>query len=471
DAGGETALLVARDGVLLGAVGARDRVRPEAADVLAELRNLGISDVALLTGDRRGAARAVAERPNITDVHAELRPEQKAALVAGYQAGQPGRKVAMVGDGINDAPALACAHVGLAIGGTGTEAAAEAGDIVFMGDPLRSLPLLVRLSRETVRIIRQNIILFAFAVNAVGVVMTAWLLPLLAQAGWGYEQGPLAAVLYHQAGSLLVLLNAMRLLWFERPASPRLSAWRQRFDVVNAWMDRNLDVDRWLHGLGHHRRKVLLGAGVLAVAVYALTGLTQVNADEVAVVRRFGRVLPDDLAPGLYWRWPWPIEYVTKVQPQRIRRVEVGFRTLPNRGTRGRDDTLAWGSPHGESFQRYADESVMITGDDNLADMLATVHYSIRNVRVSLFEVGHPEAELRVATEAVLRDVAAGRPFAALLTDQRQAFQRDVLARLRERCDAIGRDGLGVRIEGVWLQELHPPPEVVPSFHEVPQSA
>jgi len=214
----------------------------------------------------------------------------------------------------------------------------------------------------------------------------------------------------------------------------------------------------------------LLGAGVLVLAVYALTGVTQVNADEVAVVRRFGRVLPDDLGPGLYWRWPWPVEEVTKVQPNRIRRVEVGFRTLPGRSA-GRDDSLAWGSPHGASFQRYADESVVITGDDNLADVLATVHYSIRNIRVYLFEVGDPEGALRQATEAALRDTAAGRAFAALLTDQRKEFQEQLLARLRERCDALGPDGLGVQVEAVWLQELHPPPEVVPSFHKVPENA
>src|SRR5262249_22431194 len=283
---------------------------PEAPDVLTQLRNLGIGEIALLTGDRRAVAETVASQLGIEDVHAELLPEQKASFVSvgwveGHKNFMPGetgppphaimkalneglstpsdpnvprsrRRTAFVGDGINDAPALACAHVGLAIGGTGTEVAAEAGDIVFMGDPLRTLPLLVRLSRETVRIIRQNIILFAFGVNAVGVVITGWLWPLLAPAGWWYEQGPLAAVLYHQGGSLLVLLNAMRLLWFERPP-PRLSAWRQRFSSVNAWMDRNLDVDRWLHGLGHHRRKVLLGVLVVVAAVYALTGLTQVN--------------------------------------------------------------------------------------------------------------------------------------------------------------------------------------------------
>src|SRR6185437_1473142 len=124
---------------------------------------------------------------------AQLLPPQKAEFVAAWQ--QTGKRVAMMGDGINDAPTLARADVGLAIGGTGADIAAEAGDIVFMGDPLRPLPLLLRLSRETVRIIRQNILIFAFGVNAVGIVTTAWLWPLLAPPQW-YEQSPVAAVVY-----------------------------------------------------------------------------------------------------------------------------------------------------------------------------------------------------------------------------------------------------------------------------------
>src|SRR5207245_8126279 len=149
--------------------------------------------LALLTGDRAAVAQNVAEELGIDEVHAELLPDQKAEFVAHWPADLADCHVAMVGDGINDAPALARAYVGLAVGGTGTDVAAEAGDIVLMGDPLRPLPLLVRLSRETVRIIRQNILIFAFGVNGLGILLTAWLWPLLLPAEW-YEHAPLAGV-------------------------------------------------------------------------------------------------------------------------------------------------------------------------------------------------------------------------------------------------------------------------------------
>jgi regulator of protease activity HflC (stomatin/prohibitin superfamily) len=238
-----------------------------------------------------------------------------------------------------------------------------------------------------------------------------------------------------------------------------MTAWRRRLDSVNAWMERNLDLDDWLHGLSHRWRKVLALVGLIALVVYALSGMTQVNADEVGVVRRFGRVLDEDLQPGFYWRWPWPIEQVTRVPVRRLRSVEVGFRSVTGQ-TGG--DTRTWSSPHGDAIQRYADESVMITGDDNLIEVLATVHYTIADVRTYLFDVKEPEDTLRFTTEAVLREMVAGRAFTPLLTRQREPLQQEALERLRERTG-----NLGLRLESLTLQELHPPPEVVPVFHDV----
>jgi P-type Cu+ transporter len=505
DASGQSALLVCRDGVLLGAVGARDRVRPEAEAVLEELRRLGVAHVAMLTGDREAAARAVAEKLRLPEYHAELLPQQKAEFVAGWQA--EGRKVAVVGDGINDAPALARADVGLAVGGSGADVAAEAGDVVLMiasptasiarpavPDPaippeattteptsptqppnhpttqppvgaLRSLPLLLRLSRETVRIVRQNILIFAFGVNAAGILLTAWLWPLLAPAGW-YETGPVAAVLYHQLGSLAVLLNSMRLLWFERAGQAAAPGrWPARLRALNDWLDRRFDLDEGLHWLSHHWRTALAALAVLFGVGVALSGLTVVGPDEVAVVRRFGRPLPEDLGPGLHWRWPWFVESVTKVKPARVYTVEIGFRSV---GGGSGASARGWSTVHGgDGVLREPDEAVMITGDGNLLEVQGSVRYTIARPRVYLFEVADAPAVLRDLAESVLRETVAARSMADLLTAQRGAFQKEVLRRLEDRCAAYSPPGLGVRVEGVALHDLHPPLEVVQSYDEV----
>jgi Cu+-exporting ATPase len=467
DATGQTVLLVARDGVIHGGIGVRDRVRPEAAVVLGELRALGIDDIALLTGDRAAAALPVAAALNIRDVHCELLPEQKAAFLLQWRS-ERGKPAAMIGDGINDAPALAVADVGVAIATSGADVAAEAGDIVLMGEPLRPLPLLLRLSRETVRIIRQNILVFAFGVNLVGIVVTAWLWPLLAPASW-QSSAPLAAVIYHQIGSVAVLLNAMRLLWFERTASPTRQAVQFRLQRIDLWIEHHLDIGEGLHWLSHRWRAALGTVAGLLLIAYSLSGLTQVGPDELAVVRRFGRPLDGDLGPGLHWCWPWPIEEVTRIQPDRVRLIEVGFRSTPGRSAG--PSVMGWSSPHaGDGIVRYPEEAVMMTGDGNLVEVLATVRYRVRDPRKYLFAVSNPDALVRSATESALREIVAALPFQELLTSGRARVQREAVTRLTSRCHDDGPDGLGIRLEGLSIHDLHPPQEVVKAYHGVTEA-
>ncbi|MFL5242107.1 MAG: cation-translocating P-type ATPase family protein [Gemmataceae bacterium] len=462
DTAGQSALLVASNGNILGVLGARDQIRPQAAGVLSELRRLGIQRIALLTGDRHAAAQTVANALGIEEIHAEMLPADKARLIDQHAV----HGTAFVGDGINDAPALARATVGIAIGATGTDVAAEAGDIVLMADPLRPLPLLIKLSRETVRIIRQNIIIFAFGVNFAGIILTAWLWPLFAPAGW-YEQAPVAAVIYHQFGSLAVLLNAMRLLWFDRAATnSTLQRSRHWLREADQWMEHHLDVGEALHRVSHHWRAALGALAAIFVMLYAVSGLIAVGPDEVVFVRHFGRLLDEDLGPGLHWRWPWPVDEILRAQPNRVQLLEIGFRTLGK--SEAQRESLTWSNPHGEDgVARIPDESVMITGDGNLVELQATIRFTLADARAYLFDTKEPLAVLRSAAEAVLRETVANQSFDRLLTTNRELLQNEVCKELSARCGRCGKKGIGVRVEGVALTDLHPPREVVADYHAV----
>ena len=184
-----------------------------------------------------------------------------------------------------------------------------------------------------------------------------------------------------------------------------------------------------------------------------------------------GRVSAD-LQPGLHVRWPWPVESVTRLRPAEIRTVEVGFRTLTEEQRIGRmrrpgGAELTWSSAHGDRTPSLTDESVMVTGDGDLVDIQATVRYSVGDVRTFVFGVQNADAIVRSATESVLRELVAGRRFLELLTVGRATLQEEALARLERRLKEVAPDGLGVKLDGFTLHDLHPPADVVQSYHAV----
>jgi Cu+-exporting ATPase len=202
--GGQTVLFVARDGTLEGVLAVEDPIKTTTPEALRDLRADGIRLV-MLTGDSRATARAVASRLGIpeTDVHAEVLPDRKRALVE--ELVRSGRRVAMAGDGVNDAPALAAADVGIAMG-TGTDVAMESAGMTLVKGDLRALVRARRLSRATMRNIRQNLFL-AFVYNAVGVPVAAGVLyPLV-----GLLVSPIWASAAMTFSSVSVIANALRL--------------------------------------------------------------------------------------------------------------------------------------------------------------------------------------------------------------------------------------------------------------------
>ena len=193
-----------RDWEVVGFLAVADTVRSGAAETVAALKQMGISRISMLTGDNRDVADAVAAQVGLEDVYAELLPEQKVEIVATLvEAGT----VAMVGDGVNDAPAMATSNLGIAMGIAGTDVALETADIVLMSDDLSKLAFMLRLSRRARDIVRQNIFF------SVAVILTLVTLTILAPLFLPGFRLPLPiGVLGHEGSTLIVVINGLRML-------------------------------------------------------------------------------------------------------------------------------------------------------------------------------------------------------------------------------------------------------------------
>ena len=190
-------------GPLLGRLLLRDDIRPEAAALMDELRRSGLRSV-VLTGDRRATAEHLRTQLHLDEIRAELKPEEKVAAIQELSTG--GRRVAMIGDGVNDAPSLAAAHVGIAMGARGSDAALEQADVVLMHDRLENFLAAFRLSQRARRVIRQNLVI------SLGTVVVLVTLAMFGQLGL-----PIG-VIGHEGSTVVVVMNSLRLLLARKAA-------------------------------------------------------------------------------------------------------------------------------------------------------------------------------------------------------------------------------------------------------------
>lgn len=199
---GRTVMLVILNGKVLATMSVADTIRDSVKETVRSLRNMGIARIIMLTGDNEATAKAMCDEAGITEYRANMLPEGKLEVVKQLKA--EGERVAMVGDGVNDAPALVLADVGIAMGAAGTDVAMEAASMALMSDDIGILPATFALSKATYKIIQQNIWIFAVVVNIAGVLLS----------GMGFLS-PIMGAIIHNASSIFVVLNSSRLLTYK----------------------------------------------------------------------------------------------------------------------------------------------------------------------------------------------------------------------------------------------------------------
>jgi len=443
-ASGATVVLVARGDMLIGAAVVADTVRPEAAVTVQQLTDLGISRLVMLTGDNAAAADAVGAVVGIADRRSDLLPDDKVAEVCAIQAEHG--PTAMVGDGINDAPSLATADVGIVMGDIGSDAAIASADVVLVGDDLAKLVRAASFSRVVLRRIWQNIFAFALGFNALAVVV--------ASMGW---ISPIIAACLHQVSSLIVVTNSLRLLIDGQALRARCAS-----RLAKLWQQR---------------RKIVRAVSAAAPILHICSGIHIVRPGQVGIVQHFGRPVARAKAPGLHARLPYPFGRHRIVETKLIRRVEVGFRTLS--GTYAEPPAYEWNVQHrGGRRQRQDGEATIWTGDENLVDLNMIVQYRVTHAANALFLVGDQTRDGANKWDGIIRNLALegiasvmSRQHAReILSERRGEIEEAILKHITDSLGAYtstGSDEPVFTIEAVCLGDVHPPLEVVPAFREV----
>lgn len=450
---GDTPLLVALEGECVGIIGVRDQLRPGAEALINELKQTGVGEATLLTGDRQGVTQLIAAELGLGNRYlAEQLPAQKARWIEERQ--RAGAKVLMVGDGINDAPALATATVGIALGGVGSQIAAEAGDVILMGDPLAPLPGLVRISRAVLQNIRQSILLFAFGMNGLGMLLSA--LGIL---------NPVGASLFHEGASLAVMFNALRLLWFEAwegtPVGQVVQSALQGFDrLISAFSPTRI-----VSFVARNGSTIVQLAISLALVVWSLSNLVLLREGEQALVTRFGKQSAI-LSAGLHLRWPYPLEKLYREQTDLVRTLQLGFRGEGDGDTQGKPTpAIEWQAEHrGTRFQAISDESLMLGGEEVPLELTSELHFQIEDLSDYLLSGNKPEELLRSSLERVLRELVSTRKLETLLTSGRSALEQAALKEVREQIEPLK---LGIKVLDIALLDVHPPIPVIPDYRKV----
>jgi HflK protein len=271
--------------------------------------------------------------------------------------------------------------------------------------------------------------------------------------------------LTHQTSSFLVMLNSLRLLRIEPTHQSRFSRLIAASPLPRVWLRlRDVDVPSQFGRLVERRREFARPALYLAAAFIVLNGIYMLGPNEAGVIERFGKKVLPYSEPGIHYKLPWPIERLTRIGARRVRVVEIGFRsnsTSPD----SEPAAYEWNVQHRSGrFERKPEEALMLTGDQNMIELNATVHYSLSHPDDYLFRQLDGEATIRAAAESVMQTISTATPLDEILTTGRRAIEQKAQRDLQTRLDKYGA---GIRVLHVKLEDVHPSLEVVDAFREV----